>query len=132
MTKARKVTEVTVTTENTPGTLGKVTTTLSKAGINVENFCAYCMENKGYCTFVCTDTETATTTLKGAGFDVTTKDAVWVTTDQKVGTLCEISTQLGEAGINIDYCYGTTGNGNTDTSVFITDNNDKAVTTLGG
>lgn len=133
MTTARKVTQLTVTTPDATGTLGKITTPLAKAGINIEAFCVYGMEGTAYCMFVTSNPGKATETLKNAGYtNVTTNDAVRVETESRAGTLSEISNQLGEAGIYIEYCYASTGNGNNDTAIFVTKDNDKAITTLGG
>ena len=131
MTKACKVTEMMVTTEDCAGALGRVTTPLKAAGVNIDAFCAYGMDGKGHCMFVCSETDKAMECLKKAGFDVKTRGAVMVNTDNCPGKVCEISCQLGEAGINIDYCYATTSKGDTCNAIFCTEDDDKVMKTLG-
>ncbi len=122
--------ELTVTTPNDPGILGRVLGTLANAGINLKALCAYAENNKGTFLLVTSDHEKAKKCLEVIGYEVILNDVVTVFIDDRIGAGAEIGALLGNAVIDIDYCYGTSAGLGKAVLVFKTTNNKKALETL--
>jgi len=128
--KASKVSELIVTTPNIVGTMGKVFKLISEAGVNVPAFCAYVQEDKGVFLLVTDDNAKVGGVLSDAGYETRSDEVVCVLVESKVGTAAEIGTKLGDAGIDIRYCYATTGDAGESVAIFQTADNDRAVEVL--
>ena len=122
--------ELTVTTPNEPGILGRVLGTLANAGINLKALCAYAENNKGTFLLVTSDHEKAKKSLEVIGYEVILNDVVTVFIDDRIGAGAEIGALLGNAVIDIDYCYGSSAGLGKAVLVFKTTNNKKALETL--
>jgi hypothetical protein len=119
--------ELKVTTKNEIGVLANVCTTLSKSRVNIEAICAYGMGDKGTFLIYSFDPDKALKALKDAGFMVTTEEVVVATLDNKVGAAELMTTMVAKAGVNVNYCYGSTGDGKNTLFIMNTDNNTKAL-----
>jgi hypothetical protein len=109
MTRARMRKELWFEAPHRPGQLAKVCAACGKAKVNIDAIIAY--ENEGKALFMlCTsDNAKATDELEKMGFMVRETDVVTVDIENVPGRLAEIAQKIGEADINLEYIYGSTG-----------------------
>ena len=126
-----RVQEITVTTPNEVGTMGKVFGVIAGAGVNVRSFMAHVSGNQGIFKLITSDNAKVAPLMEDAGFSVEKAEVVAVTCSDAMGAGADLGTKLGGAGINIDYTYATgTGSGEA-VVVFAVDNVEKAAQVLG-
>lgn len=132
MPKASSATEVIVTCPNKTGTLAKVSSTLAEARVNMDACCCY-TEDGTTCNLhvVTTDPSKTLDLCKKSGWTAKLNDVVCCELDNTVGTLASATTALSNAGVDIRYCYFTTGNGANTKVYFCTSDNGKAQKSLG-
>jgi hypothetical protein len=123
-------TELHVTTPNEPGIFGRVLGTLANAGVNLRAVCAYSEAKDGHFLLITADNQKAEKALKALGYKVKTNKVILVQISDRMGAGAEIGALLGNAIIDIDYCYGTSAGGGMTLLVFKTSNNKKALDTL--
>jgi hypothetical protein len=123
-------TELHVVTPNEPGILGRVLGTLANAGVNLKALRANSEKTRGVFFLVTSDNQKAKKALKGLGYEVETNEIMTVEIGDRIGAGAEIGALLGNAVIDIDYCYGTSSGMGKALLVFRTNNNKKAVETL--
>lgn len=124
-------TELHVTTPNEPGIMGRVLGTLANAGVNLMALSAYSEKKKGFFLLVTSENKKAEKSLRAIGYKVKTNKVVIVKIDDRIGAGAEIGALLGNAAIDIEYCYGTSAGTGKALLVLKTNNNKKAVETLG-
>ncbi|MFW6124078.1 MAG: hypothetical protein ACOC5G_02545 [Acidobacteriota bacterium] len=122
--------QLTVTTPNEPGILGRVLGTLANAGVNLKAVWAHSEKDKGIFHLITSGYEKAKKCLEEIGYEVKIMDVVTVLMDDRIGAGAEIGALLGNAVIDIDYCYGSTAGLGKALLVFKTTNNKKALETL--
>lgn len=105
MADAKKVMQLTVATEDKPGMLVEVSSTVKSAGVNINAICAYGMEGKAVFYLITNDNAKARNALVQKGWQIKEDEVVVVGLGNKVGALSEISEKL--KGINLLYCYGS-------------------------
>jgi len=124
-------TELQVITPNEPGILGRVLGTLANAGVNLKALCAFSEKKRGKFLLVTSDNKKAERALKALGYQVKSNNVVLVKIDDRIGAGAEVGTLLGNAVIDIDYCYGTSSGLGQVLLVFKTNDNKRALETLG-
>ena len=130
MQAIKKESELHVIAPNETGILGRILGTLANAGINLRALCAYSKEDEEHFLLLTSDNKKAEKALKAAGYELTTNEVITVQVGDRIGAGAEIGALLGNAVIDIEYCYGTsTGLGQV-LLVFMTNNNNKAIETL--
>ncbi|RMF55616.1 MAG: hypothetical protein D6748_14980 [Calditrichaeota bacterium] len=97
-----KIKEVYVVLENKPGTAGKMTRILKKNRIAIYAIAMFFDFARMYVNHP----EKAEKVLSEHGYQVELRDVLRVILPNKIGALMEVTTKLGNAGINIDYLYG--------------------------
>ena len=122
--------ELHVTTPNEPGIMGRVLGTLANAGVNLKALCVYSEENKGVFLLVTSDSKKAEKSLKALKYKVEAKKVVAVKIDDRIGAGAEIGALLGNAAIDIEYCYGASAETGKAILVLNTNKNQKAIETL--
>jgi hypothetical protein len=122
--------EIILHTSNDIGTLAKVCSALSKARVNIEAICAYGEKEKGTFMIYTFDQIKAVKALEEADYKVETHDVVVATLDNKVGATEIMTNKIAKAGISVNYCYGSTGDGKTTLFIISTANNEKALKAL--
>jgi hypothetical protein len=127
MPKARKVKEISFTIPNKVGLLSEVTTAIARAKANISAICAYAMENNAYFNLTTDSNAKAKKALAPLGIGIEEKDVVEVEMPNKSGELEKVAKKIADAGIDIDYMYGTAKAGKTATCVFKTSDNQKAI-----
>ncbi len=130
MPNVKQETELYVITPDEPGILGRVMGTLANAGVNLKAIYARSERGKGIFFLITSDNKKAEKALKGIGYEVTTNNVVTVEIDERIGAGAEVGALIGNAAIDIDYCYGTSAGGTKALLVFQTNNNKKTVETL--
>jgi hypothetical protein len=126
----RLQTELHVITPNEPGILGRVLGTLANSGVNLLALQARSVKTKGVFLLLTSDNKKAEKCLKALGYEVTSNEVLTVQMDDRVGAGAEIGALLGNAVIDIDYCYGSSAGMGKALLVFRTSDNKKALETL--
>lgn len=122
--------ELHVITPNEPGILGRVLGTLANAGVNLKALNAYSDGKKGVFLLVTSDNKKAQKCLKILGYEVSSNQVVTVLIEDRIGAGSEIGALLGNAVIDVDYCYGSSAGVGKVLLVFKTSDDKKAVETL--
>jgi hypothetical protein len=122
--------ELSVITPNEPGILGRVLGTLANAGVNLKALNVYSEGDKGVFLLVTSDNRKAQKCLKILGYDVKSNPVVTVLIEDRIGAGAEIGALLGNAIIDVVYCYGSSAGIGKALLIFKTSNNKKAVETL--
>jgi hypothetical protein len=107
MTRARKVKEISFTMPNKVGLLSEVTTAVAKAKVNITALCAYAMENSAYFMLTVDSNAKAKKALASLGVGIEERDMVEVEMANKPGELQKVAKKIADAGIDIEYMYGT-------------------------
>jgi hypothetical protein len=128
--KVEETTELHVITPNEPGILGRVLGTLANAGVNLKALCAYSQEKNGHFLLITVDNKKAAKCLKAIGYKVKTNKVVTVEISDRIGAGAEIGALLGNAIIDIHYCYGTSAGVGRALLVIRTNNPRKTLETL--
>lgn len=111
MAKALKVKEIVATTPNKVGMLAEVTGIVAGAGVNILAICAYSMEGQAKFMMLTSDNAKAVNALKEKKIATEEADVASVSLSNKVGAAKELAEKLAKAGVDLNYCYGSTGNG---------------------
>jgi hypothetical protein len=127
----KQETEIHVITPNEPGILGRILGTLANVGVNLLALRANAGKNTGHFLLITSDNVKAEKALKGLGYKVKTNMVVTVQIEDRIGAGAEIGALLGNAAIDIEYCYGTSIGTGRALLVFKTNNNKKTLETLG-
>lgn len=130
MQRVKKENELHVIVPNETGILGRILGTLAHAGLNLRALSAYSQEDKGHFLLITTDNKKAEKALKSLGYEVTINEVVTVQIEDRVGSGAEVGALLGNAVINIEYCYGTSAGVGKALLVFKTSDNKKTIDTL--
>jgi len=127
MAKARKLKQLSFTLPNRVGLLSEITTAITGAKVNINAACAYEMEDRAYFMTSTDSNAKAKKALIILGAVVTEEDVVAVEMPNRVGELQKVAKKLADAGININYMYGTAGAGKTSICIFKTTDNKRAI-----
>jgi hypothetical protein len=122
--------ELSVITPNEPGILGRVLGTLANAGVNLKALNAYSEDDKGVFLLVTSDNKKAQKCLKILGYEVKSNPVVTVLIEDRIGAGAEVGALLGNAIIDVEYCYGSSAGLGKALLIIKTSNNKKAVETL--
>jgi hypothetical protein len=114
-----KVSLVTVTLQNKPGTLTRLCSTLGKAGVNISALLAPEIRGKGKVRLLVDNPDNAKDALKAAKIRFGEEEAIAVELDNKPGALGEVAEKLAQAKINIRYAYATTAEGSAKATVVL-------------
>ncbi len=127
-----RATEFCLGLDNKPGTLAKLCGTLKRANVNID---AISVSDNAECCWVrmiASPTAKAKKVLKRAGYRPCTKPVLRINAEHRPGQLEAITSKLAEAGVNINYVYGSNGPAGTVSSVIVSvDNIRKAAAAVG-
>jgi len=104
-----------------------VTSALVKAKVNITAICAYEMANQAYFMLTTDSAARAGKCLAFLRIGLEEEDVVVVEMANKVGELQQVAKKIVDAGINIDYMFGTAATGKSSTCVFKTSDDKKAL-----
>ncbi|MDI9645132.1 MAG: acetolactate synthase [Archaeoglobales archaeon] len=100
--------QISVFVENKPGRLAAVTEKLNEVKTNIRAFTIAEAGDFGIIRMVVDKTQEAYEVLKKSGFTVSLTDVIAVEVEDRPGALYEIAKSLGDANVNIEYCYAFT------------------------
>jgi hypothetical protein len=96
----------TVGLENRPGELARVTEAFGEAGINIEGFCSFVHDNRGWVQILVTDESAAKRVFDKLGLKIERSHEVLVEQlSNKPGVLGEMTRRLADSGINLTTAY---------------------------
>lgn len=129
MVKAIKAKQLSFSLPSKIGLLSEVSSFITAAKINIEAICAYEMSEQGFFMLM-TDNHTKTKKiLSHMGATVSVDDIITVEMPNKVGELQKIAKKFSDAGIDINYIYGSPMKGKM-TLILKTANDKKALNVL--
>ncbi|MBL7131829.1 MAG: ACT domain-containing protein [Candidatus Omnitrophica bacterium] len=108
MAQAKLAKELVVSADNKVGMLAEVSGIIADAGVNITAISAYAMAEKAIFRIVTSDNNKAENVLIQKGFNVEESEVVAVNLPDEVGQAKEIANKIKQAGINLDYIYGST------------------------
>jgi hypothetical protein len=101
--------EITVFLENEPGTLAEVTSALAERNVNILGFDLSNALDYGALRLIVDDPETAIHLLGEHNMFVLEHDVLIIGLRNEAGALTRLSRALADAGINLEYAYGSAG-----------------------
>jgi len=107
------------------GLLADISAAMRQVGVNITAVSAYEREGEGKFLLVTSDSAKAVQALAAMGAQTTEKTVVSADMPNRPGALEEAARKIADAGINIDYIYGTT-NADSATLILKTDDDAKA------
>jgi hypothetical protein len=124
-----RITEIYVILENKPSVLGDLCSFLAENEINIDAIGVFHDTAKLYVQ----NLNKAVKLLGKLNYIVELRDVLKVDLENRPGALADVTTKLGDEGINIEYCYGTLSRkGNAVSVILDVSNIDRAVQVLGG
>ena len=123
-----RITEIYVILENKPSQLGDLCSFLAENEINIDAIGVFHDTAK-----ICVQQLNKAVKLLGKlNYTADLRDVLKVALENRPGARAELTTKLGDEGINIEYCYGTLARkGNTVSVVMDVSNIDRACQILG-
>ena len=100
-----RITEIFVLLDNKPSTLGDLCTYLAEEEINIESIGVFHDTAKLYVKNLNKAVKVLSKREEYANHEL--RDVLLVDLENKPGALAELTSKLGDEGINIEYCYGT-------------------------
>ncbi len=110
-----RITEIFVLLENKPSVLGDLCTKLAENDVNIEAIGVF----SGAAKLFVKNLNKAVKVLEKHGYSTEVRDVLLVDLANRSGALAEVTTKLGDEGINIEYCYGTLAKKGTTVSVIL-------------
>ncbi len=98
-----RITEIFVVLENRPSTLGEMCSHLAENGINIESVGVFQDTAKLYVK----NANKAMKILSKLDYTTEMRDVLRVELENRPGALADVTSKLGNKGINIEYCYAT-------------------------
>ncbi len=98
-----RISELFVVLENRPSTLGEMCSHLAENGINIEGIGVFQDTAKLYVKNI----NKAMKILSKLNYTTEMRDVLRVELEDRPGALAEVTSKLGNKGINIEYCYAT-------------------------
>ncbi|MDO4474819.1 MAG: ACT domain-containing protein [Eubacteriales bacterium] len=102
------VKQISVFTENKPGKIAALCSTLSENNIDLRALSVAEAADFGIVRILVDDAYAATTVLKDANYVCSITKVIAAEVNDEPGALAKIVTVLGDAGINIEYMYAVT------------------------
>jgi hypothetical protein len=122
-----RITEIFVILENKPSMLGDLCSHLAENAINIEAIGVFQDTAKIYVK----NLNKAVKLFQKLNYTIELRDVLLVDLENKPGALAELTSKLGDEGINIEYCYGTLSRKGSAVSIILDVSNiDKAIDIL--
>ena len=113
-----RVKQLLVRGTNQPGTLAQICTELAKVAVNISAVMAT-PDPGGVIRLVATPYDTAAKVMDHLGFAYSEEEAIAVRATDRPGALGRITRKLADAGINVEYAYGTIVKGAADRALIV-------------
>ncbi|NOR54425.1 MAG: ACT domain-containing protein [Candidatus Aminicenantes bacterium] len=98
-----RISELFVVLENRPSTLGEMCSHLAENGINIESIGVFQDTAKLYVK----NANKAMKILSKLDYTTEMRDVLRVELENRPGALADVTSKLGNKGINIEYCFAT-------------------------
>ena len=102
-----KTTQLSVTMENIPGQLGRLCRILAQANVNIRGITVADSTDVSTIRLCVSNPAAAKKALREVGVQFSTQEVLVVEMEDKPGALERVAARLGEAGVNVQYVYGT-------------------------
>jgi hypothetical protein len=102
-----KAKQITVWVESTPGQIGRIARALAGAGVNITAFSATSVAGESPLRLQVSSPAKARKALQNLGVRISEEEVLRLTLPDKPGVLAEVGERLGNAGINVEYAFGT-------------------------
>src|SRR5512136_2866536 len=123
-----RITEIYVILENKPSQLGDLCSFLAENEINIDAIGVFHDTAK----LVVQQLNKAVKVLTKLNYTTELREVLRIDLENRPGVLAELTTKLGDEGINIEYCYGTLAHkGNAISVIMDVSNIDRACQVLG-
>ena len=129
MAKTMKMKQLSFSLPNRIGLLSELSSFLTAAKINIEAICAYGMGDEGYFMIVTDNNAKAKKVISQMGAEVKVEEVIAVEMPNKAGQLRQAAKRISDAGVDIDYVYGSPVQGKM-TVIFKTADEKKAIKAL--
>ena len=110
-----RITEIFVVMENKPSMLGDLCSYLAENDVNIEAIGVFHDTAKLYVK----NLNKAVKLLQKLNYTIELRDVLLIDLENRPGALAELTTKLGDEGVNVEYCYGTLGKKSNLTSVIL-------------
>lgn len=127
MAKAMKAKQLTFYKANKVGLLAQISAVLAAADVNITGLCAYQMNKRAFFMMITDNNAKAKRALKKIKTTAKEEPVIIVEMPNKVGEIEKVSAMMSEAGIDIQYMYGTAGSKRSTFCVVKTDKDVKAI-----
>ena len=127
MAKATKAKQLTFDKENEVGLLAEMSGSLSAADVNITGLCAYQMNERAYFMIMTDNNAKAKRALKKIDIQAEYEPVIAVEMPNKAGEIKKVAAKLADAGIDIEYTYGTAGSKRSTFCVIKTNKDAKAI-----
>jgi hypothetical protein len=122
-----RITEIFVVLENKPAVLGELCSHLAETGVNIEAIGVFQDTAKLFVKNV----NKAMKLLSKLNYETELRDVLKIDLENRPGALADLTSSLGNKGVNIEYCYGTLSKkGNTVSVILDVSDIDKAIKIL--
>jgi hypothetical protein len=101
-----RVTQLLILAEHKPGTLARICSELAKVAVNITAIMA-AHDQPGGIRLVATPVGTARRVLDDLGMPYKEEEGIAVRLSDRPGALGKVTRKLGDAGVNIEYAYGS-------------------------
>jgi hypothetical protein len=109
MSDIRVQTQFSVFLVNKPGVLAQVTRALAEQRINIVAMTLVDSQEHGVLRLVAEDEETTRKVLKSLNLPMTETEVLAMELPNRPGALADVASRLGQAHVNINYAYCTSG-----------------------
>jgi len=128
--KVTKAKQLSFSLPNKVGLMFEVAAAIAAEKVNLEAICAYEMEDQGWFMLIADNTAKAKRAISKLTKEVQADDVFYVEVPNRPGQLEAVSRKISDAGIDIEYIYGSPGKGRAAVLVFKTANDRKALRAL--
>lgn len=105
--------QLSVTMENTPGTLARMCNALAERKVNILAFTSSEREGKSLVRVIVDKLAVAKKALQAIGYAYTEERVLGTKLPNRPGTIATVAKRLGDAGVNIEYAYSGAEAGST-------------------
>ncbi len=98
-----RISEIFVVLENKPGTLGELCGHLAENSVNIEAIGVFQDTAKLYVK----NLNKAVKVLTRLEYETEVRDVLLIELENRPGALADVTSKLGNKGINVEYCYAT-------------------------
>jgi hypothetical protein len=102
-----RTTQLSVSLENVPGQLGRLCRVLAQAEVNIRGIAIVEGADISTIRLILSNPDAAKRALRNAGLACVAQEVLVFPLPDEPGALESVAVRLGEAGINVQYIYGT-------------------------